>query len=355
MDKIQKYLSRIGIFFLFIGILGIWLVNVLNSVNMIYISFFMFALGGVAFILNDEISKRRYKVERRENKEIIHKQKKYKNCSTLKTFLIAATIVVVCPIIILVGIKIYVNNVKVKDVNNKWVGYTIGDYNFEPIVVQDELFFPIPVYPSNANSEESGMEFLGYIGSKTLYENNGRIQGLLDGLDYIALDSVWTDSRYENREYLQVQGCFYNQYSKVSCLEDEERTRKMLEKKSSFILMSGYSIDENQCLISKEIVLELESEFGACTYDIEDLSQMEEVYYICVNPYFQEGTDADLKERLKERLPLVGHYIGTIFQDNKGDFYYCNKENKLDEQMTEKIKVTLEAGEILNKESKNEK
>ena len=339
MDKIQKYLNRIGIIFILTGVLleGLWFVTVFQSTKLFYASWVLFALGGFAFIINDEINKRKYKAEIAKNNEVEQIQKKYRIRATIVPFLIALAFFIVCPIVVLGFIKVYVNNVKIKDVDNKWVAYTVGDFYVDPIVFQDELYFPIrEEYPYGDDYDSACMEVCGYMGSKSLYENRGRIEELLDGLDYIMLDTVCTDTRYKNYEYLQVEGGSPNEYAKASCLEDNKRVQQLLNTYSSYILMQKGHTSEDKYLFPEELIVELEQEFGECSYDVKDFEEMEAAYYIFVNPFFQ-NEDAPSAKR---------YYIATIFMDDNGNFYYCNSNNRISDEISQKIRWVLEDGEF---------
>lgn len=231
--------------------------------------------------------------------------------------------------------------------NIDWVGYQVGDNDLEPLVIQDELYFPIPSYPfGEYYHKDSCMEFLGILCSRNYYEK--KINVIEGYLYYITRIEVWVDKRYENQDYLQTW-LEYNEYAKASCLEQPERTRQVFEKESSYIMISNYDTRKNQCIIPKEMVMELEEQFGECTYDRKDFTEMAEIYYITANPYFDNGSNKELKLELAKELPLVGDYIGTIFVDEEEHFYYCNRDNVINNEMTQKLKKVMEDGEIERK------
>ena len=342
MEKIQKYLKRTASISFLIGIIlqVLSFTGIFRPIIAVYGWWFLYALGVILIIINDLISKRKYKAKLVENDEVYLKQKAYKVRVTITSLLIAVALIIACPIVVLGFIKVYVNNVKIKNPDNKWVAYMVGGFDVDPIVFQDELYFPIKEYPYGDDYDSTCMEFCGYMGSKSLYENQGKIVELLDGFDYIMLDRICTDTRYKNDEYLQVEGGSPNEYAKASCLEDNERIQQLLDTYSSYILIQKGHTSEDKYLFPEELIVELEQEFGECSYDVKDFEEMEEVYYIFVNPFFQNEGAPSAKR----------YYIATIFMDDNGNFYYCNSNNQISDEMSQKIRWILEAGDVIGEE-----
>ena len=151
---------------------------------------------------------------------------------------------------------------------------------------------------------------------------------------------MWVDKRYENFEYLQVTGAYSANYLKAACIEDAVRTQQLLEDYSSFMLLKRYNTSGDKYIFPEELIVELEQEFGECIYDVKDFDEMAETYYICVNTFFQYDTP-----KAYDR-----HYIATIFVDEQGNFYYCNSDNLINDEMSQKIKKIFEEGNIIGEE-----
>lgn len=169
-----------------------------------------------------------------------------------------------------------------------------------------------------------------------------------DYLGYIIMCRIWVDVEDKDLEHAHVKGVLQEQYTRVDLLENEERTKEILDECSSFILVSKNNTDERQCLIDKEIVVELEQEFGECEYFVKDFEKMKEAFYICVNPYLKgEATNEEIKELAAKDWFTSAHYIGTVFMDEDGQLYYGNGKNLIGEELKEQIKAIIEAENML--------
>lgn len=156
--------------------------------------------------------------------------------------------------------------------DNETVAYFIGHFGFNPILLHDELYFPDPAH--FYNYEEDELKYYGYIKDYSLYEKRNKMKTIWDYFWYISMCQIWVDVEDKDLEHAHVRGGYCEQYTHIDLLENEERTKEILDECSSYILVSKNNTDERQCLIDKEFVVELEQEFGECEYFVKDFEKM---------------------------------------------------------------------------------
>lgn len=236
----------------------------------------------------------------------------------------------------------------VQKCDKECVAYYLGGSTFEPILFQQQIYFPndIPVLQNDWN-HELGQEY-GIVKSSRLYKVRNKFKLPGDYLLYLLVCQLWVDAADIEFTHVYITGGNMGAYSKVTFLEKSERIEELLGRYSSYIMLSKYKTNKKQYLLPKEIIIELEREFGECEYFETDFEEMKEAFYIYVNPYFQEGgTNADVRRMAEEGLHDTGHYISTIFMDEEGTLYYCNSNNVIAGGLAEEIKEVLEVGEML--------
>ena len=244
--------------------------------------------------------------------------------------------------IFIIALLLYISEAIEKS-DKECVGYQLGSDDIHPIVVCDELYFPIAEseYPYGEDwNKESCMELYGNIKTQHLYDKRGEIKNPLEYLGYVVLKQVWVDKRYDKLDYLKDEGAYHANYLKAERMEDERRTQQLLEDYSSFMLLNRYNTSGDKYICPEELIVELEQEFGECIYNVNDFDEMKETYYICVNTFFQYDTP-----KAYDR-----HYIATIFVDEQGNFYYCNSDNLINDEMSQKLKKIFEERNIIGKE-----
>lgn len=238
----------------------------------------------------------------------------------------------------------------VRKSDKEFVAYYFDDYRFDPIVFQNEIYFTDEAYSYGEGwNIETDAKKYGRITNRNLYEKKGKKKLLPEYIiSYLIVNQIWADKNDNSYEHLIIRGGDGNEYSKVSYLENPSRIQKLLEKYSSFILVSKNDTWHKKCLISKELIIELEMQYGECDYILEDFYEMSEAYYIYVNPFLlYQGSNEELKAAGERDRHVSGRYIATIFVDDEGKLYYCNRDNLIDDEMTQKIYAVLEEGDML--------
>ncbi len=110
-------------------------------------------------------------------------------------------------------------------------------------------------------------------------------------------------------------------YLKADFLHSIEVIYDNLNKYSYFVLCKDSNGKETRIPIKKEFLIDLISEFGEITYNIDDYHSAEEIYY-----FYVDSPSEKIHDRTFD-APIV--YLGTIFvQDNKA--YYGNLQNEIE-------------------------
>lgn len=250
----------------------------------------------------------------------------------MKKRIIIKTIIICIPIIfILVKFGQYAQKCE-----KECVAYTITS----AILFQDEIYFDNDTYVNKHWNGEMAKCY-GNILSRELYDcRNRTIKSFLGYTHYLLKATLWVDESDKEYTHIYRRGGISGGYSKSSFLEEEERIKEIFKEVSSFIVLNeDPDFEQRCCLIDKEILVELEKEFGECEYYVDDFLEMEASYFVYVNPYFyDEGTIEELKRFCDEMSLDASHYISTIFTDKEGNLYYCNRDNLIEGELADKIK-----------------
>lgn len=234
-------------------------------------------------------------------------------------------------ILILVGAvgAFVVSAVKEASTKHKYekVAHSITNDNcYGPVIFEEEFYFPVKeeeMFPDVNNSEAIG--YFGYTDEKI-------------SLLYVMCfeNFVYVDKNDKNHTYMKMRGCDSGNYIKSSMSE-----KKDLSEYSCFYIWDEDWLDQTAFDIrgkkagcnevSREIINLLEERYGIVKYNGEDFKNYEEYYTL---------TAFVNKDAVKTGEIVPPHVVGCILKID-GKYYYGSKENLLEGDLLEKVKVLL--------------
>lgn len=181
-------------------------------------------------------------------------------------------------------------------------------YRYSPVVLYEKLYFPSDFMKEHYENTQ-GIGFLGHKDAG-LINDSLLITGLIEVdkndselISFIVRDDLSMD------------------YLKADFLNNIDVIYDILNKYSNFVLCKDTKGKETRIPIKKEFLIDLISEFGEVTYNLDDYHAAEEIFYIYVDSPSEKIHDRTFDD------PIV--YLGTIFvQDNTA--YYGNLQNDIE-------------------------
>ncbi len=195
---------------------------------------------------------------------------------------------------------------------------TNDKYKHAPILFGKDIYFPSSYdFPDDRNTESLG---------EILPQNAGFLIKLINQ-DYVIADK--TD---ENQTHIKTGGGDdITRYTKAEFLENQKLVNKHLEEYERYNLFND---EDNQTIsIKKEIVVELEDNYGEIDYNADDFIKCDAVYYILAESKNtktanRDKDDKDFEGSVEE--PVI--YIGCILK-RVDNYYYGNQKNQIDEKL----------------------
>ena len=216
--------------------------------------------------------------------------------------------------------------------NKECVAYYLLDkFTIAPILFEDTIYFQdysyVPVYDRRIESE-----VLGNIEFWSMYPYRKGNTYISSYLSYILLNKIAVDLEDTERNNVFVTGFDNRRYTKASLLEDESRMKALLEEYDDYILLDTHR-PRKSYIIPKQLVVDLEKEYGKCDYDIQDFVNMSPQYYINADFYAKEQSGPALEPSMI--------YVAILFYKD-GDYYYCNSNNKIQGELLERLSSVWE-------------
>lgn len=192
-------------------------------------------------------------------------------------------------------------------------------YRYNPVVLNEKLYFPSNFMKDYYENTEG----IGLLGHK----DKGLFNDLFFSSGMMRVDK--NDSELIN---FIVRDDFSMDYLKADYLNSINVVKDNLNKHSNFVLCNDSNGKETRTSVDKELLVELVSEFGEITYNIDDYINADEIYYIYV-----DSPNHTIHDRTFDN-PIV--YLGTIFiDDNK--FFHGNLNNEIKNELLNTLNETL--------------
>lgn len=210
--------------------------------------------------------------------------------------------------------------------------YLLDEFVIAPILFEDTIYFQddfyVPVYDGPRECEIKGnVQFW----SLCPYRKEKR--DITFYFEYLLLNKIAVVRKDVERNNIIVTGFDSRGYTKASLLEDENRMEALFEEYDDFVLVDIHGLNKKY-IIPKQLVVDLEEEYGECDYDIQDFADMSPQYYINADFYAAKGQS-------EPALDSSMIYVAIIFYKD-GDYYYCNSKNKIQGELLERLSSVWE-------------